>query len=169
MLGPKIVGEIEIDWINRAAHRIDRQDLATYPQITGCNRLGLLLFTDVNMFGSARGQRHVPELRLLRGLVVVVAVRKGWLIRLVFYRRAMVFAALPLTRSFDTPRSIAFKLYSKTPQVSKLLTSDSRIMRPEREDGKWISLEVGSEKDLSDALKWFEIAYRAAIRAKKDK
>jgi hypothetical protein len=87
----------------------------------------------------------------------------------VFYRRAMVFAALPLTRSFDTPRSIAFKLYKRTPQVSKLLTSDTRIMRPEREDGKWISLEMGSEKDLSDALKWFDMAYRAAIGAKKTK
>jgi hypothetical protein len=80
----------------------------------------------------------------------------------VFYRRGSVFAALPLTRSFDTPRSIAFKLYKKTRQVSQLLMSDARIMRPESEDGKWISFEVNSEKDLSDAIKWFDHAYRAS-------
>jgi hypothetical protein len=83
----------------------------------------------------------------------------------VFYHRGAVFAALPLTRSFDTPRSIAFKLYKKTRQVSQLLMSDSRIMRPESEDGKWISFEISSEKDLSEAIKWFDHAYRGSQRA----
>jgi len=81
----------------------------------------------------------------------------------VFYRRGAVFAALPLTRSFDTPHSIAFKLYKKTRQVSQKLMSDSRIMRPESKDGKWISFEISSAKDLSDAVRWFDHAYRASV------
>jgi hypothetical protein len=78
----------------------------------------------------------------------------------VFYRKGVVFAALPRTRSFETPRSVAFKLYKKSPRVRKLLEADSRIANPLQEDAKWIRLELESEKDLADALKWFDLAYR---------
>jgi hypothetical protein len=78
----------------------------------------------------------------------------------VFYRRGVIFAALPRTRSFDTPRSIAFKLYRRTVQVRKRLEADARIANP---DAKWISLELDGEKDLTKALKWFDLAYRTCL------
>jgi hypothetical protein len=78
------------------------------------------------------------------------------------YRKGTIFAALPRTRCFNTPRSVAFKLHRKSPQTLKLLNSDSRIARPFREDGHWITLELQDEKDLADALKWFDRAYQGA-------
>ena len=79
---------------------------------------------------------------------------------IVFYRSGVIFAALPRTRSFDSPRSIAFKLYSRSPQIRKQLEADPRIANP---DAKWISLELTGEKDLARALEWFDLAYRKCL------
>jgi hypothetical protein len=79
-----------------------------------------------------------------------------------FYRKSVIFAALPRTKSFQTPRSVAFKLQNKTPQLLKLLANDPRIASPFREDGKWIALELQSEKDLNEALNWLGRAYQGA-------
>jgi hypothetical protein len=78
----------------------------------------------------------------------------------VFYRRGVVFAALPRTRSFDTSRSIAFKLYRRTAQIRKQLEADDRIANA---DAKWISLELDGEKHLAKALEWFDLAYRTCL------
>jgi len=85
----------------------------------------------------------------------------------VFYRKDVIFAALPRTRCFNTPRSVAFKLYRKTPQMLKLLAADPRIARPFREEGHWISLELADEKDLTDVLKWFDRAYQGAKKSER--
>lgn len=81
----------------------------------------------------------------------------------VFYRKGVIFAALPRTRSFGTPHSVAFKLLRPTPRILKILEADPRIANPLREEAKWISLELTSEKDLADALKWFDLAYRNCL------
>ena len=81
----------------------------------------------------------------------------------VFYRAGVVFAALPLTRAFENAQSIAFKLYRKTPRIQKMLEGDPRLRGSFREEGKWIALELESEKDLADALKWFDLAYRTCL------
>jgi hypothetical protein len=83
----------------------------------------------------------------------------------VFYRKSVIFAALPRTRCFGTLRSVAFKLYRRTPQVLKLLADDSRIARPSREDAHWISLELQDENDLADTLRWFDRAYQGATKS----
>lgn len=79
-----------------------------------------------------------------------------------YYRKGAVFAALPRTRAFETPNSIAFKLYRKTPQIRKALAADPRI-NPAWQEARWIALELHDEKDLGGALKWFELAYRACL------
>lgn len=81
----------------------------------------------------------------------------------VFYRKGVIFAALPRTRSFETPHSVAFKLLRPTPRILKILEADPRIANPLREEAKWISLELTGEKDLADALKWFDLAYRNCL------
>lgn len=81
----------------------------------------------------------------------------------VFYRKGVIFAALPGTRAFNTPHSVAFKLHRKTPRTLKLLEADPRIAHPLREDATWISLELTDEKDLAIALKWFDLAYRNCL------
>lgn len=78
-----------------------------------------------------------------------------------FYRKGAVFAALPRTRCFETPQSVAFKLKAKTPRLRKMLQSDPRIAPTLRPDANWITLELGSDKDLAAALEWFAVAYRA--------
>jgi alpha-beta hydrolase superfamily lysophospholipase len=79
----------------------------------------------------------------------------------VFYRKGAIFAALPRTRCFETPNSVAFKLRDKTPRVRKMLESDPRIAAPSRPDANWITFELESDKDLAGALKWFDVAYHA--------
>jgi hypothetical protein len=87
----------------------------------------------------------------------------------VFYRTRMIFAALPLTRSFETPTAVAFKLYRKTAETLQRLERDPLVLRFSAEAPKWIVLELRDEKDLAHALKWFGIAYRACLdpRAKR--
>lgn len=80
----------------------------------------------------------------------------------VYFRKGMIFAALPLTRAFETPTSVAFKLYKKTPEARRRLEADPRILRSTREDPKWIVFELRDEKDLAKALKWYSFAYQAA-------
>ncbi|HEY6252357.1 MAG TPA: luciferase family protein [Candidatus Angelobacter sp.] len=81
---------------------------------------------------------------------------------LAFYRKGKIFAALPRTRCFETPRSVAFKLDPMTPRTVKLLQADARIPST-REESRWISFELSSPADLNDALKWFDLAYRTCL------
>jgi hypothetical protein len=87
----------------------------------------------------------------------------------VYYRKGVVFAALPRTRSFETPTSIAFKLHRKTPRVKKMLAADSRIDPSSAETGRWIALQLRSDKDLADALQWFALAYRVCLSSNNSK
>jgi hypothetical protein len=80
----------------------------------------------------------------------------------VYYRKGVIFAALPRTKMFATPHSVAFKFYKISPRLRKLLEADARVAHPVHENGRWISFEVGRELDLKDALRWFERAYESA-------
>lgn len=81
----------------------------------------------------------------------------------VFYRANRIFAALPRTKTFSTPQSIAFKLHRKTARIQKMLAAEPKIVDPTREDAKWISLQLNNEQDLAVALKWFDLAYRTCL------
>ena len=80
----------------------------------------------------------------------------------VFYRQGIIFAALPRTKMFASPHSVAFKFYKISPRLRKLLEADARVAHPLRENGRWISFEIGSDLDLKDALRWFERGYESA-------
>lgn len=80
----------------------------------------------------------------------------------VYFRNKAIFAALPLTRAFETPTSVAFKLYKKTPEILRTLQADPLIIRSSAENPKWIVLELRDEKDLGKALRWYGVAYRNA-------
>jgi hypothetical protein len=81
----------------------------------------------------------------------------------VFYRQSIIFAALPRTKAFTTPHSIAFKLHRKTPAILRRLAADPRIGNPSREGATWISREIEDEKDLKNALEWLALAYRLCV------
>lgn len=81
----------------------------------------------------------------------------------VYFRRGTIFGALPLTRSFVTPTSIAFKLYRKMGRTLQALKHDPLIVQSAKEDPKWILLELRHEKDLSKALQWYQVAYRTCL------
>lgn len=82
----------------------------------------------------------------------------------VYFRRGTIFAALPLTRSFETPTSIAFKLYKKMGRTLQALKHDALIVpSAAEEDPKWILLELRHEKDLRKALQWYQVAYRTCL------
>src|SRR5262249_44280149 len=79
----------------------------------------------------------------------------------VFYRGRVIFSALPRTKTFTTPQSIAFKLYRKTPAILKRLAADSHISS--REGAKWISYDLEEERDLKKALDWLGLAYSSCV------
>lgn len=80
-----------------------------------------------------------------------------------YYCNDKIFAALPRTKAFETPNSVAFKLYKPTARAAKLLSSDSRITRSKGKAAGWIAFEVNAPDDLKDALKWFDLAYRNCL------
>lgn len=88
---------------------------------------------------------------------------------LALYRKGRIFAALPRTRCFETPRSVAFKLDPKALQTMKLLRADSRILNARAEESRWISFELSSAADMKDALKWFDLAYQTCLSRKNSK
>jgi hypothetical protein len=82
-----------------------------------------------------------------------------------FYRRGMVFAALPRTRGFDSPSSLIFKLPPLAPNLRKRPEADSRMTVSHKTTSKgWFAFELHSESDLRDALFWLHHAYEAARR-----
>src|SRR5215470_12778418 len=83
--------------------------------------------------------------------------------KLGLYRKGRIFGALPVTRCFETPRSVAFRLSQKTPRISKMLQADERIPRSRRQEARWIAFELNSAQDINDALKWFDLAYRNCL------
>jgi hypothetical protein len=80
-----------------------------------------------------------------------------------YYRKAMIFAALPVTRAIGTPNAIIFKIKAMSPELRRRATADSRIDPEQVGPGaKWTSFEVNSEGDLRDALWWLSQAYERA-------
>jgi len=82
-----------------------------------------------------------------------------------FYRRGVVFAALPRTRGFHSPSSLIFKLPPLAPNLRKHAETDSRMTVSHKTSSKgWFTFELHSESDLRDALFWLHHAYEAARR-----
>jgi hypothetical protein len=82
-----------------------------------------------------------------------------------FYRRKVVFAALPRTRGFDSPSAVLFKFNPLPPALRERAKSEFRMESSKEPKSKgWFSFELGSADDLRDALFWLEQAYRTAIK-----
>ncbi len=74
------------------------------------------------------------------------------------YRRKRIFAALPVTKGFDTPSSIIFRFDPMPADLNQRALKEPRITPGTR----WFSFEVQSAEDLRDALWWLNQAYEAA-------
>jgi hypothetical protein len=74
---------------------------------------------------------------------------------MVLYRRRKIFAALPVTRGFDTPNSVIFRFDPMPHDLEERASKDGRIAPGRR----WFSFEVRSAADLRDALWWLNQAY----------
>lgn len=70
-----------------------------------------------------------------------------------FYRGKHIFGAVPRTRAAETETSLLVKL----PGVY-----DRRLRSASGPGAVWVSLEIGSESDIGDALAWFAQAYEKA-------
>ena len=71
------------------------------------------------------------------------------------YRRKKIFGGLPVTRGFDTPKSVIFRFDPIPQDLEQRALKDSRIAPGKR----WFSLNVRSTEDLRDALWWLNQAY----------
>jgi len=74
------------------------------------------------------------------------------------YRRKKIFAALPVTRGFDTPSSIIFRFDPMPAGLNQRALKEPRITPGTR----WFSFEIQCTGDLRDALWWLDQAYEAA-------
>jgi len=83
------------------------------------------------------------------------------------WRGREMFAAVPRTRALGSSQSIIFKLKGSSPQVLARVREDERVsLRPEAKQ-MWARFELNSERDLHDALRWVEAAWKAAARRAK--
>src|SRR5262249_35353150 len=71
------------------------------------------------------------------------------------YRRNKIFGSLPVTRGFDTPNSVIFRVDPIPQDLEERSSKDKRISPGKR----WFSFDVGSTEDLRDALWWLNQAY----------
>jgi hypothetical protein len=80
-----------------------------------------------------------------------------------FYRRARIFAALPVTRGLKTSSSLIFKIKPMPADLRRRAVEDPRIdTEAELPGAKWYSFEINSTGDLRDALWWLNQAYERA-------
>jgi len=83
-----------------------------------------------------------------------------------FYRGKAIFAAVPKTRTLHTAYSVMFKLPRDSKWHAKA-RKDPHVPGGEFLMERWIPFEVQSERDLRDALVWFERAFRSAKAPRK--
>ena len=80
-----------------------------------------------------------------------------------FYCRKKIFAAIPVTRGFNTPDSLIFRIKPIPPELLRRALKEPRIDTQNRHpDAKWLSFEVHSAADLRAALWWLSQAYERA-------
>ena len=79
----------------------------------------------------------------------------------VFYRKGIIFAALPRTRAFETANSVAFKLHRASAGTIRRLREDPRIGLHSKGEQGWISFEMRDSGGVDVALGWFLRAYES--------
>jgi hypothetical protein len=80
-----------------------------------------------------------------------------------FYRKAKVFALLPVTRGIGASNAVIFKMESVPPALLRRMDQEPRVGvgRTIRAKG-WHSFDVNSAEDLREALWWLNQAYELA-------
>ena len=80
-----------------------------------------------------------------------------------FYRDNKIFAALPVTRGFNTSNSLIFRIKPMPPELLERAKKEPRIDTENRAPGaKWFAFELNSAGGLRDALWWLNQAYARA-------
>ena len=80
-----------------------------------------------------------------------------------YYRRAKIFAALPVTRGIKTPNSFIFRIAPMPAELLQRAAQEPRIDLEGRvPSAKWYAFEVASTDDFRDALWWLNQAYERA-------
>jgi len=83
------------------------------------------------------------------------------------YRKTQIFALLPRTRAIESPTSLAFKFENPSSSIRRALISHPRINTTHLQTGSWFTLELSSDADLNEALRWLDRAYQAAASSRK--
>jgi hypothetical protein len=82
---------------------------------------------------------------------------------LAFYRKAKIFAGLPVTRGINSPNSVIFKINPMPSDLLRRAIQDPRIDTDSALPGtRWYAFELNSADDLRDALWWLNQAYERA-------
>jgi hypothetical protein len=80
-----------------------------------------------------------------------------------FFRKNLIFAAVPKTRTLHSPQSITMKFDSMPIALCEKLSAEPRLTRDAPGPGAgWHAFELGSTEDIRDALWWLNQAYELA-------
>jgi hypothetical protein len=83
------------------------------------------------------------------------------------WRGREMFAAVPRTRALGTSQSIIFKLKGAPASVLRRVNTDPRVSLRTGAKQMWAQFELANERDLHDALRWIEAAWKAAAKRTK--
>ena len=81
------------------------------------------------------------------------------------YRDAMIFAALPSTRTLISEDCVIFKLDSPSSSVMPKLQADARVIAEFGVNTRWYGYRITSHEDLHGAIEWLSYAYEAATKS----
>lgn len=87
----------------------------------------------------------------------------------VFYRQEIIFAALPKTRSLETPDSVAFRLLRPGRKTIHRLRAEPELRMPPGREKGWIAMEIRDSGDANRALQWFRRAYESSASQSKSR
>ena len=86
---------------------------------------------------------------------------------LAYFRGSSMFAAIPRTRSFGHGNSLIVKFKPMPPNLVNRAKQDKRLDTSQASGNGWLTFEINSEADLTDALWWIHQAHEAAKGAKR--
>ena len=86
---------------------------------------------------------------------------------LAYFRGPSMFAAIPRTRSFGHGNSLIIKFKPMPLNLANRAKKDKRLDTSQLSGNGWLTFDINSEADLTDALWWIHQAHDAAKGAKR--
>ena len=81
-----------------------------------------------------------------------------------FYRRGIIFAALPRTRAIGAANEFIFKMNAAPKSILNRAANDPHIHVSHKGIAGWQSFTLAEEYDLNAAQRWLDTAWKYAVK-----